>query len=115
MKKIIGCQGEITIIQIDAMPEGVSYGPVEKIKTGWIISHSESGNHHLLTGGEVVERKTDVPAGMKILYAIFENPEKLIQDASTPHGSHTLDPGFYEFRIAREYDHFLAQARIVAD
>lgn len=115
MKKIIGAQGEITIIQIDSMPQNIETVTAEKTEKGWIISHSESGHHHLLTGGEVMERTSNVPQGMKILYAILENPEALIQDASTPHGGYNLDAGFYEFRIAREFDPFAEQARRVAD
>ena len=43
-KQIIGAQGEITIIKLDALPEGFSaMAPVERIDKGWIISHSESG------------------------------------------------------------------------
>jgi hypothetical protein len=105
---------EGTIIQIDALPT-METKPAEKTSKGWIISHSESGHHHLLTGGDVMERTSNVPKGMKILYAVLDNPEVLIQDAATPHGSHNLLAGFYEFRIAREYDPFAEQARIVAD
>src|SRR5436305_1508514 len=50
VKKIIGAQGEITIIQIDALP-AMQTKPVERNTKGWIISHSKSGHHHLLTGG----------------------------------------------------------------
>ena len=115
-KQIIGAQGEITIIRHNTKPEWAKDGaPVERTDKGWIISHSESGSHHILTGGEVMERTKDVPAGMKVLYAILENPEALIQDAATPHGSYALDPGFYEFRLAREFDPFAEQATRVAD
>lgn len=114
-KQIIGAQGEITIIKIDALPEGMETKPAERIEKGWIISHSESGHHHLLTGGDVMERTSKVPAGMQILYAILENPEELIQDAATPHGGFDLPAGFYEFRVAREFDPFAEQARRVAD
>lgn len=115
MKKIIGAQGEITIIKIDGLPEGMETKPAEKTAKGWIISHSESGHHHLLTGGDVMERTNRIPAGMQILYAILESPEALIQDAAVPHGGYDLLPGFYELRIAREYDPFAEQARRVAD
>jgi len=114
-KQIIGAQGEITIIKIDAMPANIETKAAEQTAKGWIISHSESGHHHLLTGGDVMERTSNVPAGMKILYAILENPEALIQDASTPHGGYDLAPGVYEFRCAREFDPFKEQARRVAD
>lgn len=115
-KQIIGAQGEITIIKIDAAPTDFrDMAKVERIAKGWIISHSESGHHHLLTGGEVMERTKAVPAGMQILYAILENPERLIQDAQVPHGHFDLPAGVYEFRISREFDPFAEQARQVGD
>jgi hypothetical protein len=115
-KQIIGAQGEITIIKLDDAPAGFrKMTPAERCSAGLIISHSESGHHHVLTGGDVVERVKDVPRGMKVLYAILESPERLIQDALAPHGHYDLDPGFYEFRCAREFDPFVEQARRVAD
>lgn len=115
MKKVIGCQGEITIIKIDALPEGMQTKAVERCATGYIISHSESGHHHCLTGGEVMERTDNVPAGMQIIYALLDAPADLVQDAPTPHGGYRLEPGAYMFRIAREFDPFAEQARRVAD
>lgn len=114
-KQIIGAQGEITIIKIDALPDGIETKAAERSKRGWIISHSESGHHHVLTGGAVMERTSNVPPGMQILYAVLENPEALIQDAAVPHGGFDLPAGLYEFRIAREFDPFAEQARRVAD
>ena len=60
-KQIIGAQGEITIIKLDALPEGIETKAVERTAKGWIISHSESGHHHILTGGDVMERTDNVP------------------------------------------------------
>jgi len=114
-KKIIGAQGEITIIKIDALPEGMETRPAERIAAGWIISHSENGNHHVLTGGDVMERTDNVPSGMQKLYALLDSPAALVQDATVPHEGYDLAPGIYEFRIAREFDPFLEQARRVAD
>jgi hypothetical protein len=114
-KQIIGQQGEVRIIRIDSIPEGVQSRAPERCAKGFIISHSEQGHHHVVTGGDVMERTNDVPAGMQIFYAILENPEAFIQDAATPHGSFALDPGFYEFRVSREFDPFAEQARRVAD
>ncbi len=114
-KKIIGAQGEITIIKINETPEGMETKPAQKVEGGFVISHSESGHHHLLTGGEVMERTDNVPQGMQKLYAILDKPEQLIQDATVPHENYNLLPGFYEFRISREYDPFAEQARRVAD
>lgn len=117
-KKVIGAQGEITIIQhvgATGLPEGMQTKAVERIGKGWIISHSESGHHHLLTGGDVLERTDKVPAGMQVLYALLEEPASLIQDAQVPHGGYDLPAGVFEFRISREYDPFAEQARRVAD
>lgn len=117
-KEIIGAQGEITIIRIDALPENVKTRAAERTAKGWIISHSESGNHHILTGGDVMERegtREGTREGMRILYAALAEPHKLVQDAAVPHGSYDLPAGLYEFRIAREFDPFSQQARQVAD
>jgi hypothetical protein len=115
MKEVIGAQGEITIIRIDAIPANIETKKAKRTEKGWIISHSESGHHHFLTGGEVMECTTKVPAGMQILYAILNNPQALIQDAQVPHGGYDLPAGFYEFRIAREFDPFAEEARRVVD
>ena len=114
-KQIIGAQGEITIIKIDALPADMETKPVERTGKGWIISHSESGHHHVLTGGDVMERVDAVPAGMQKLYALLTEPASLVQDAAVPHGGYDLLPGIYEFRVSREYDPFAEQARRVAD
>ena len=115
MKQIIGQQGEVLIIKIDALPGAMLTRAVEKTAAGYIISHSESGHHHVLTGGDVMERTSDVPAGMQILYAILSEPQSLIQDAPTPHDGFDLAPGIYEFRLSREFNPFEEQARRVAD
>ena len=115
-KRIIGAQGEITIIGIDALPSDFNDMPAAlRAQGGWIISHSESGHHHVLTAGDVRERVRDVPQGMQVLYAILADPGQLVQDAATPHGHFDLPAGVYEFRIAREFDPFEEQARRVAD
>lgn len=114
-KQIIGAQGEITIIKIDALPENMETTPVGRCAAGHIISHSENGNHHILTGGEVMERTDNVPAGMQIIYALLDAPASLVQDAPVPHGGYDLDPGIYCFKISREFDPFAEQARRVAD
>lgn len=115
MKEVIAQQGEVRIVRIDALPEGVETKAAERNAKGYIISHSESGHHHLLDGGEVMERTNDVPAGMQVFYAILENPQTFIQDAPGAHEPVALDPGIYEFRVSREFDPFSEQARRVAD
>jgi hypothetical protein len=110
-------QGEIYARKIDQLPEGLEPFNERNAQGNWIISHSESGHHHLMesAGVQVLERTKDVPAGMRILYAIVAEPVKLFQDAAVPHDAHEVPPGTYEFRIAREYDPLMEQARRVAD
>jgi hypothetical protein len=115
MKQVIGQQGEVRIVKIDAMPKGMLSKKVDRVAKGFVISHSESGHHHLLTGGAVMERTDKVPSGMQQFYAILDAPEKFIQDAANPHGGYDLAPGLYRFDVSREFDPFAEQARRVAD
>lgn len=115
MKQVIGQQGECRIVKIDALPKKMETKAAEKSKRGFIISHSESGHHHVLTGGDVMERTDNVPAGMQVFYAILKEPQQFIQDAANPHGGFALDPGIYRFDVSREFDPFAEQARRVAD
>lgn len=117
MKRIvIAQQGEAKVFKIDALPDGMKTRAPEYDSNGAaIISHSESGHHHVVAGADVMERVDNVPEGMRILYAIVKNPTALRQNAASPHGEIPLDAGLYEFRISREYDPFAEQARRVAD
>lgn len=116
METKIGQQGEIAIVKLDGKPE-YSAQPVRPRADGkYIISHSENGHHHVLTHGDVMERTENVPTGMQIFYAAIKNAEaRLEQEAGNPHESFGLVPGWYEFRISREYNPFLEEARRVAD
>lgn len=114
-REIIGAQGEITVFRVSELPDGL-VPFVDTDKRGRpIISHSESGHHHVLDRAVAVMENPNPPAGIRILYALLDEPTQLIQDADKPHGSHMLDAGYVEFRIAREYDPFTEQARQVAD
>ncbi len=114
-RKIIGAQGEITIFRVAELPSGLNPATEHDKHGRPIISHSESGHHHVLDRPAEVLEVPNPPAGMRVLYALLDTPAALIQDAGTPHAPHALEPGVYEFRIAREYDPFLEQARQVAD
>lgn len=115
-RTVIAQQGEAKVFRIDALPsEMETRAPQFDTSGAAIISHSESGHHHVIGGAEVLERVDNVPAGMAILYAIVKNPTALKQNAPTPHKEIPLDPGIYEIRVSREYDPFAEQVRRVAD
>ena len=112
----IANQGEIRIDRIDAMPACETVPHEEKDDTGaHIISHSEQGHHHVIDGNVDVLERTDMPAGMRVLYAIVKDATSLRQTAAAPHAPVALDPGLYEFRIKREFDPFTEQVRAVTD
>jgi hypothetical protein len=109
-------QGEVNLRRVAELPTGLV--PVQPEHGRFIVGHSESGHHHSLPDVEgviVMERVKDVPEGMKIFYAVLENPTALSQDAASPHETVALDPGIFEIKISREYDPFAEQARRVAD
>lgn len=114
-REIIGAQGEITIFRITGtMPDTIEHGETDSHGRP-IISHSESGHHHVLDRPAAVLEARKAPPGMRILYALLDQSTRLLQDAADAHGEHLLAPGLYEFRIAREFDPFAEQARMVAD
>lgn len=120
MVKIVGQQGEVRVYRIDALPTNFKFIEPEKNRDGYaIISHSEKGHHHVIADADadVMERVDNVPAGMRIFYAIVKNPDRALrQDAPTPHGEIPLEPGgIYELTVDREFNPFLEQARQVRD
>lgn len=118
----IAAQGEITIRRIGDLPaarialEGFTAMKPEHGR--YIIGHSETGHHHVLSrldGADVLVMDRP-PEGMKVLRAILANPTSLdhLRDHDT-HESIQLEPGEYEIRIAREFDHYAELARQSAD
>ena len=108
----VAAQGEITIIRVNGKtPVGKPLAP-EHGKL--IIGHSETGHHHVLerTHGATVTVVDRAPDGMRILHAILAEPNKLIHERDhDTHETIALEPGEYEFRIAREFDHYAELAR----
>ncbi len=106
-------QGEITIRRIGDIPpkrpDLTGFTPMKPENGRFIIGHSETGHHHVfdhLDGIDVAVMDSP-PAGMKILRAILENPTMLVhlRDHDT-HEPIKLEPGEYEFRLAREFYHY---------
>jgi hypothetical protein len=114
----IAAQGEITIIRICSGDKSITGKPLSLENGNLIIGHSETGHNHILehTAGATVTVLDRAPEGMKILHAILTEPNALIhQRGHDKHETIALDPGEYEFRIAREFDHYQELARQSAD
>lgn len=109
-------QGEVRMELISSIPECQTTA-LKAVDGAFIVGESESHHHHVLedVGGVTVLDRKDVPEGMRILYAIVENPTVLKQTTGNPHGSHEVPPGKYSIHIKREFNPFLEQARRVAD
>lgn len=117
----IAAQGEITIRRIGDLPKD------RKLPNGFtamkadghhfIVGHSETGHHHVIdAAGATVGVMERPPAGMRVLYMILENP--LALEHLRGHDTHETiinEPGVYEVRIAREFDHYAELARQSAD
>lgn len=120
--KTIAAQGELTIRRVGPVPTWghkwpAGFTPLQAEHGKFIVGHSETGHHHVLAASEVAVAVLDKPpAGMRILRAIVDNPTPL--EHLRPHDTHEpimLEPGDYEIRIAREYDHYAELARQAAD
>lgn len=114
--KDTAAQGEIYITRVGQLPDGLV--PVPPSRGRFVVSHSEQGHdHYILDDGSVqlMEVKSDVPAGMAILYAIVKEPTVLAQSATIPHEPISLNPGIYRFSLSREFNPFAEEARRVAD
>lgn len=112
--KKVAAQGEISIRRITKLPASVEAVSLESGKH--IIGHSETGHHHVLDRPAKVFRATNAPAGMRILYAIVDEPNSLVHERDfDTHESVALLPGIYEFRCGRELDPYAEAARRQAD
>lgn len=111
----VAAQGEIGIRRIAKLPDGLV--PVKAESGVYVIGHSETGHHHVMTmeRAKVFESPT-APEGMRVLYAILDEPKELThqRDFDT-HETISFQPGIYEFRSGREFDHYEALARKQAD
>lgn len=119
--KTIAAQGELTIRRLGDLPKNrklpKGYTAMKPAGSIFIIGHSETGHHHVIdAAGASVGVMDRPPEGMRILYMILENP--LAVEHLRGHDTHETivnEPGVYEVRIAREFDHYAELARQSAD
>ena len=119
--KTIAAQGEITIRRIGPVPAKATlpqgYTPLAVEDGRYIVGHSETGHHHVMSAaGASVAVLDKPPEGMRILRAIVEKATTLehLRGFDT-HAPIRIEPGLYEFLIGREYDPYEEIARRQAD
>jgi hypothetical protein len=120
--KFVAAQGEITIRRIGDLPKDKrlpkGFTALKRRDDGrFVIGQSETHHDHVIDAtGSTIGVMDKPPAGMRILYAILENPLALkhLRGHDT-HETITNEPGVYEIRIAREFDHYAELARQSAD
>lgn len=110
-------QGEITIRRV--APGGKIKGAPLQLERGMlIIGHSETQHDHVLehSRGATVTVLDNAPEGMRILHMILTEANSLVHKRGhDTHETIALEPGEYDIRIAREFDHYAELARQSAD
>ncbi len=113
----VAAQGEITIVRVN---NGSKFaGTPLKLERGMlIIGHSETQHDHVLEHirGATVTVLDTAPEGMRILHMILTEANSLVHKRNhDTHETIALEPGEYNVRIAREFDHYAELARQSAD
>lgn len=100
MKFVNTCaQGDIYIRRIDKLPDGVV--PVEPENGRVIVTHSETGHHHVMT----VERTRAyrLPDSIMDIFLVTEGDTLEHLRAFDTHAPIEFDAGVYHVRRQREY------------
>jgi len=89
LDKTIGIQGDIRIVKIDKLPEGL-----KKRKDGTLVYGEATGHKHYLKDGDVYE------LGSQLFFQTYI-PTSIIHEEHNP--IPISEPGLYEIKRQREY------------
>lgn len=95
-------QGDIYITRIAALPAGVV--PVAPEGGRVIVTHSETGHHHVMLAERTRAYSVPQSKGMEVILHVLEGGDTL--EHLRPHDTHEaiqFAPGFYQVRRQREY------------
>lgn len=98
--KNVCAQGDIYIAKIDKLPAGVM--PVTPKDGRVIVTHSETGHHHVMLAERV--KMYAIPDSIMDLFLVVDAPTPL--EHLRPHDTHEpimFEPGVYRVRRQREY------------
>ena len=92
--KLGAAQGDILILGIDTLPEGVE--PVDPENGVYVVAHSETGHNHVIAENDIdLFRAANDPLN---LYAVVNRETELKHLRSfDTHKTLTLPPGTYRF------------------
>ena len=93
-------QGDIIILRIDDLPEGVEQVAPENGKV--IVTHSETGHHHVMVADRV--KMYRLPEEIYECFLVVREQTDLVHLRSfDTHEPITFKPGTYKVRRQREY------------
>ncbi len=98
--KNVCAQGDIYIRRINALPANAVPVPTEKGRL--IVTHSETGHHHVMAREHVTMRR--LPDSIMDCFLVVDEPTAL--EHLRPHDTHEpimFDKGVYHVRRQREY------------
>lgn len=82
----------------------------EKVKN-YVVSHSETGHHHVLEGDVMVLERE----GKDTLIEVLQDTELVHRKSTDKHNTHIIGKGIYRKIIKKEYDPFQRVMRKVWD
>ncbi len=99
--KNIAAQGDMMLIRIAGLPEGVK--PVDAINGAYVLAHSETGHNHVVMERPTVKLFSAMDEFRAYLVVEGDPVELEHQRSFDTHESVKIEPGIYEVRRQREY------------
>ena len=103
MKKITNIHGDVSLVKVNAIPEGAKQVQWER---GFILERGEGIHTH------VIEDKCEIYEKDGTMYLKVDSPVKINHEE---HGIQTLEPGIYKKEIERVFSYEEMEARKVVD
>lgn len=97
----MAAQGDMLLLRVDALPEGVREVP--PVNGAYILAHSETGHNHVVLERPNVKLFSAMDE-FRAWLVVEETPAKLEHQRSfDTHETLLIPPGTYEVRRQREY------------
>jgi hypothetical protein len=97
----MAAQGDMLLVRIDALPEGLREVP--PINGAYILAHSETGHNHVVLERPTVKLFSAMDEFRAYLTVEGDPAELQHQRSFDTHESLKIAPGIYEVRRQREY------------